>query len=593
MEYRKKCNVCGRIYCYDDSDIERNNANAAVAILGSISAIANAVGGSRYDMYESNKMADSASNKITDLSKCPYCGSRDIRDLTEKEARDYKDGLIGSGGATANNIQINTSASVDSLIQRGMLFLEDGEWKTANTYFENALDANPSCAKAYIGKMLVDLRLKTISELKEYTEPINDNPNYIKAMRFCSEEEKDEIYRYGKLIIDKIAYNKNLESYQTAIRYLATKDVSAINNAKSIFSSLRDFKDSASKVIECDETKYTIGTEMIKHPNLKDLSSGIAVLSELGNYKESIDLVSDAKKRFEVLKIEDEKAKAEQEKIAKKKRNKNFVIFSIVGVLAAIAYLVYVFILGPSINYNNGIKFMETGDYMQAYKCFSKAPNYKDSSIYLNDIIVRPVEMEYDHGAYSGKGSFSLKYSSDGLLTNYIMNNDNGSFSYDVKTDSYGRVVSCKFRDREPDVYEYNNEQIVVRGSAVGGSPAIREFDDKGNITRNNWTSPIDKSKIDDTYSITTKDKNGYATEKIMYEDGEKKANQTYSYSYDGSGLMTGIKFNHKPISEIGLKSNHSYVIKYEAVYAPGTSISSENLFRSVWMLIIGAYSND
>ncbi len=50
----------------------------------------------------------------------------------------------GGGGTTAN-----------AQVQRGNMALEDNEWEKADGFFEEALNLDPKCAEAYIGKLLV------------------------------------------------------------------------------------------------------------------------------------------------------------------------------------------------------------------------------------------------------------------------------------------------------------------------------------------------------------------------------------------------------------------------------------------------------
>lgn len=42
MEYRKKCNVCGKIFCYTDKDVKDNLSNAGLAALESLGSLASA-----------------------------------------------------------------------------------------------------------------------------------------------------------------------------------------------------------------------------------------------------------------------------------------------------------------------------------------------------------------------------------------------------------------------------------------------------------------------------------------------------------------------------------------------------------------------
>jgi tetratricopeptide (TPR) repeat protein len=90
----------------------------------------------------------------------------------------------------------------NALTKRGMLYLEDGEFKLAHNYFERALDENPEDSKAYIGKILVALRKKSIEELDGLEVKWDTFKDFERAMRFGTEEEKAQL----KQIKDKSAH---------------------------------------------------------------------------------------------------------------------------------------------------------------------------------------------------------------------------------------------------------------------------------------------------------------------------------------------------------------------------------------------------
>ena len=83
-EIRKKCNVCGNIFCYNVNDILVNNANIKSAAISSLGTMASAVVGTRYDTYEQNKMANNSLSKIIDFNKCPNCGSTNLSDVSNE-----------------------------------------------------------------------------------------------------------------------------------------------------------------------------------------------------------------------------------------------------------------------------------------------------------------------------------------------------------------------------------------------------------------------------------------------------------------------------------------------------------------------------
>ena len=82
-EIRKKCRVCGKIFCYDSKDIIKNDNNTKTMMRSSIGSVGSLLVATRYDAYELNKISKNASDSIVDYSKCPNCGSTDLKDVTD------------------------------------------------------------------------------------------------------------------------------------------------------------------------------------------------------------------------------------------------------------------------------------------------------------------------------------------------------------------------------------------------------------------------------------------------------------------------------------------------------------------------------
>ena len=77
-----------------------------------------------------------------------------------------------------------------SAVARGMIFLEDGDVARAHEYFEKALDADPYCSGAYLGNLLLKLRLKNIDELKQIPYDISDFNEYSRALTYADDVER-------------------------------------------------------------------------------------------------------------------------------------------------------------------------------------------------------------------------------------------------------------------------------------------------------------------------------------------------------------------------------------------------------------------
>ena len=77
------------------------------------------------------------------------------------------DKLLGKGTAAqaAAPAQAAGGPTVESLLKRGQMFLEDRNWKSADEYFDKVLDIDPECAEAYVGKFCAERRYRDISDM--------------------------------------------------------------------------------------------------------------------------------------------------------------------------------------------------------------------------------------------------------------------------------------------------------------------------------------------------------------------------------------------------------------------------------------------
>lgn len=84
-EFRMHCNVCGHIYCYKLSDLERNAQRLKQAKREATASALNAIAGTSYHMYEQKKAMEHSLDGIVDYNRCPKCNSTNIKELTEEE----------------------------------------------------------------------------------------------------------------------------------------------------------------------------------------------------------------------------------------------------------------------------------------------------------------------------------------------------------------------------------------------------------------------------------------------------------------------------------------------------------------------------
>lgn len=158
----------------------------------------------------------------------------------------------------------DSTAGTAALIKRAFLFLEDGDWDSADDYCEKVLDIDPECAKAYVGKMLAELELHKEADLIEYKDAsvITENTDYQKACRFADDKYRAVLEGYVTENIKKKELQKKEAVYKTAMDYITVAQTSKSKDYYEIylraaeqFEKIPGYKDADEKRAECLENR--------------------------------------------------------------------------------------------------------------------------------------------------------------------------------------------------------------------------------------------------------------------------------------------------------------------------------------------------
>ncbi len=142
------------------------------------------------------------------------------------------------------------SANTAPLLKRAFMFLEDGDWTSADEYCEKVLDIDPENAQAYLGKLMAELKVRKQGLLKDQEQPFDHRNNYQKAIRFADEKLKTALVGY----IEQINTRNDDNIYTRAKNAMsAAQTESAYKEAAHIFESINKYKDSAALAKECYE----------------------------------------------------------------------------------------------------------------------------------------------------------------------------------------------------------------------------------------------------------------------------------------------------------------------------------------------------
>lgn len=84
---------------------------------------------------------------------------------------------------------LSLPAQISPTLRRAFLFLEDAEWEKAEAYLDKELDAFPESAYAYVGKLMLEYRIREPGGIAEI-ENARDSGNFRKAYRFGDDSLK-------------------------------------------------------------------------------------------------------------------------------------------------------------------------------------------------------------------------------------------------------------------------------------------------------------------------------------------------------------------------------------------------------------------
>lgn len=130
------------------------------------------------------------------------------------------------------------------LLQRAFLLLENRDYDNAESCLEQALEADPKCAKAYMGKLMCLLRVSQMASLSYHRVPLTTYADYEKALRFADDQEASQYLSYNQAIRERIA-DRQAEK-RSEIRHLQ-QDVADIQ--QQITDGEKAFRKSTAKHI--------------------------------------------------------------------------------------------------------------------------------------------------------------------------------------------------------------------------------------------------------------------------------------------------------------------------------------------------------
>ena len=220
------------------------------------------------------------------------------------------------------------SVATSPLLRRAFLFLENREWKNAESYCDRILDQEPENAQAYVCKLMAELQVSEREALKKHAAALPKNNTYRLALRYADAALKEELESYAKPTEESVQQEKKrnkklLPVAAAAIVVLAIVAALIAGNAKKnrayesaqallsageyaqaaeAFSALDGYKDAEDCRAEAETAlteqqnveDYTVAQKLLKNGKFDE---AIAAFAALGDYSDSTAQVTAAKQQ--------------------------------------------------------------------------------------------------------------------------------------------------------------------------------------------------------------------------------------------------------------------------------------------------------
>ena len=135
---------------------------------------------------------------------------REVSDKIEAILKPEVNAIVPDALVTA------TAANKENLVKRAYMFLEDGEFETADQYFDKILDIDIEDSRAYIGKLLAECKLRSEDEIATLPQTVTDDKNFKKAIRFATPEQKERYEALNGAIVKRIEEERREVAEQRA-----------------------------------------------------------------------------------------------------------------------------------------------------------------------------------------------------------------------------------------------------------------------------------------------------------------------------------------------------------------------------------------
>lgn len=301
-------------------------------------------------------------------------------------------------------VQQNNGPDTSALLKRAFMFLEDGDWNSADEYCEKVLDIDPENAEAYLGKLMAELYVRERKALENCNNPFERSGNYQKAVRFGDEKLSAMLKDCNSAIKTRNEEARLENVYQSTLSFMnRAKNESDYNTAAERFGDISDYKDAAALKQTCHERAETCRRDSIYSAAIESASldtiggneKAISLFESISGWRDTdsrrnicYQRIAELKANAEADRIEAERqaeiARREAEERARKAKKIAVIVTPVICIVVAFVFVLNNVIL-PQMEYNDAVALMDEGKYEEAIVSFEALGGFKDSYSKMNE----------------------------------------------------------------------------------------------------------------------------------------------------------------------------------------------------------------
>lgn len=309
------------------------------------------------------------------------------------------------------------STAAAPLLKRAFMFLEDGDWISADEYCEKVLDMDPENAEAYLGKLMAELKTGRREALKDCEASFDGSKNYQKAVRFGGAALKEELDGDIAFINERNENDQKTGIYNDAVKVMGSACTEVtFRSAANKFRSISGFKDADALAEECLEKAESSRKDAIYASAKEEMAGSYTTVrfekalkqfERISGWKDADAQILLCQKKIEEIKANQEAKRLEEQRMAEEqriaaekaaKKRKKIIAITIPSVCVCIAFVILLTqVIIPRQKYNKAMSLIDDGNYDAAYEMLEESGNNEAIAVNKYDRAMELIDAgEYD-----------------------------------------------------------------------------------------------------------------------------------------------------------------------------------------------------